>query len=394
MYTQISLSLLLVTFFPLPFSSIILLFFPSGLSLFLILSYVANVAEDELDRDFSLRQSDYLNSYCSESIPTSEYFPLFILVQGILLIAPHFIWGAIYKGDFDSFFAVTEKLDRLRDRKTGVYDPTNFDRVEKLELEFGSKRRRIFLGYILKLVLQFAVCVASIAFGEIVFVNFNFAFDCPTDFSETNIPNRWPLNTTIPCVYASLRVLSIVRYADYILAAIAMSLVLVGLGWCSIRHTKELGAVDVAQFVFQSCLTTKSYVFPQLHEVRMKIHPTDKCWLCCFPLALLSTRCRGCIWCSVRFMLFTPRIHNDLDFLEMCLFRADSSHGRVFKEIQIDKELRKLHGQDHQLLHLFLNVQLDMNALVDEEKKERALSREAEDEESDEGMLHAHYCCN
>ena len=243
-------------------------------------------------------------------------------------------------------------------------------------------------------MLQFAVCVASIAFGEIVFVDFNFAFDCPTDFSETNIPNRWPLNTTIPCVYASLRVLSIVRYADYILAAIAMSLVLVGLGWCSIRHTKELGAVDVAQFVFQSCLTTKSYVFPQLHEVRMKIHPTDKCWLCCFPLALLSTRCRGCIWCSVRFMLFTPRIHNDLDFLEMCLFRADSSHGRVFKEIQIDKELRKLHGQDHQLLHLFLNVQLDMNALVDEEKKERVLSREAEDEESDEGTLHAHYCCN
>ena len=358
-----------------------------------MLRYLANVDQEDIDRDFSLRQSDYLNSFCSQSIPTSEYFPLFILVQGILLIAPHFIWGAIYKGDFDSFFAVTQKLDRLRDRKTGVYDPTNFDRVEKLELEFGSKRRRIFLGYILKLLLQFAVCLGSVVFSEVVFVNFNFAFDCPAGFSETNIPARWPLNTTIPCVYSSLRVLSIVRYADYILVAIAMILVLVGLGWCSIRHTKELGAVDVAQFVFQSCLTTKSYVFPQFHEVRMNIHPTDKCWLCCFPLALL-TKCRGCIWCSVRFMLFTPCIHNDLDFLEMCLFRADSSHGRVFKEIQIDKELRKLHGQDHQLLHLFLNVQLDMIALVDEEKKEKALSKEAEDEESDDSTVSAPYCYN
>ena len=69
-------------------------------------------------------------------------------------------------------------------------------------------------------------------------------------------------------------------------------------------------------------------------------------------------------------MLFAPRIHNDLDFLEMCLFRADSSHGRVFKEILIDKELRKFRGQDHELLHLFLNVQLDMNNLMEDEKEE------------------------
>ena len=57
----------------------------------------------------------------------------------------------------------------------------------------------------------------------------------------------------------------------------------------------------------------------------------------------------------------------------MTLFRADSSHGRVFKEIQIDKELQKLRGRDHQLIHLFLNVQLDMEALIEKEERKQAM---------------------
>ena len=335
---------------------------------------IITVEEDELNREFSIRQSDYFNTYCSQSVPSSEYIPLFILVQSIFLIAPHFIWKAIFKGDFDSFFAVTQKLDRLRDRKTGIYDPTNFDRVEKLELEFGSTKRKIFLSYIFKLILQLLACLGFIIFGETFFIDFTFAFDCPDGFSHTNIPYKWPLNATIPCVYASLRILRLIRYADYILIGISLGLVIVGLVWCFIRHTKELGHSNIAHFVFQSCLTAKSYVSPQPYEVRIKIHPTDKCWFCCLPFALLFSNFKGCIWCSVRFMLFTPRIHNDLDFLEMCLFRADSSHGRVFKEILIDKELRKSRGQDHELLHLFLNVQLDMNDLIKDEK-EKALQR-------------------
>ena len=47
----------------------------------------------------------------------------------------------------------------------------------------------------------------------------------------------------------------------------------------------------------------------------------------------------------------------------------------MFKEILIDKELRKLHGKDHQLIHLFLNVQLDMEALINK-KRAKALQNE------------------
>lgn len=296
----------------------------------------------------------------------------------------------MFKGDFDSFFAVTEKLDRLRDRNTGMYDSTNFDRVEKLELEFGSKRKRIFLSYILKLLLQLAICVATVIFSETYFNDFSFTFKCPVGSNESVVfpnesvvfPENWPLNTTIPCVFTSLRVLSLIRYGDYILTGMAVVLIGVGLIWCVIRHTKELGHIDIAQFVFQSCLTTRTHVFPPFYEVRSKLNPTENCWFCFFPFALCFPCCKGCILCSFRFMLFTPRIQNDLDFLQMTLFRADSSHGRVFKEIQIDKELQKLHGKDHQLIHLFLNVQLDMDALINK-KKDKAV-------QGNDGRLYVH----
>ena len=346
------------------------------------------VDPDELEHEFSFRQADYFNGYCSRSIPPSEFFPLYILVHGILLIAPHFVWGAVFKGDFDSFFAVTRKLDRLRDRNTGEYDPTNFDRVEKLELEFGGKRRNIFLLYIGKLLLQLAVCIGSCIFSAVFFINFSFAFDCPRDFSETNIPEKWPLNRTIPCVYTSLRVLSLVRYVDYILLTLAAALILLGLFWCAVRHTKELGHKDIANFVFQSCLSTKTYVFPPFHEIRSSQHRSDKCWLCCFPLTLFKPGSRGCIACQTQFMLFSPRIRNDLDFFEMYLFRADTSHGRVFKEIQIDKVLRKLRGEDHQLLHLFLDAQRDMRAQIRDREYEESKRRQSEREGQNGEFLH------
>ena len=268
----------------------------------------------------------------------------------------------MFKGDFDSFFAVTRKLDRLRDRNTGEYDPTNFDRVEKLELEFGGKRKKIFLLYIGKLLLQLAVCIGSYIFSDVFFDNFSFAFNCLLNFSEATVSEKWFSNTTIPCVYTSLRIFNLVRYADYILLGLAILLILLGLLWCAVRHTKELGHKEIANFMFQSCLSSKTYVFPPFHEIRSSQHRSDNCWFCCFPFTLLKPRSRGCIGCQTQFMLFSPRIRNDLDFFEMYLFRADTSHGRVFKEIQIDKVLRKLHGEDHQLLHLFINAQKSMKA--------------------------------
>lgn len=343
-----------------------------------------------MDKGYSVRQIDFFNGYCSRSIPPSEFFPLYILVHGILLIAPHFIWTAVFKGDFDSFFAVTRKLDRLRDRNTGEYDPTNFDRVEKLEIEFGS-RRKIFLFYIGKLLLQLCVCIGSYIFSAVFFINFATVFDCPKDLAENDvIPDKWPLNVTIPCIYTSLRILSLVRYADYILLGLAVCLILMGLLWCAIRHTKELGHSDIANFVFQSCLSTKTYVFPPFYEVRRRMNHSDNCWFCCYPFALVTRACRGCIACGFEFKIFSPRIKNDLDFFELYLFRADTSHGRVFKEIQIDKALKKLQGEDHQLLHLFLDAQRDMSAQI----RDKEIAEAERQRQSSQGMVAKKFKCS
>ena len=186
-------------------------------------------------------------------------------------------------------------------------------------------------------------------------------------------------------MYTSLRILSLVRYVDYILLSLAIGLILLGLLWCAIRHTKELGHDDIANFVFQSCLATKTYVFPPFHEIRSKQYRSDNCWFCCFPFSLFKPGNRGCIACQTQFMLFSPRIRNDLDFLEMYLFRADTSHGRVFKEIQIDKVLRKLRGEDHQLLHLFLDAQRDMRAQIQEREFEESKRRRERGEQNSHG---------
>ena len=111
--------------------------------------------------EFARDQAAFINKYCEGSTPFTEYFPVYILVHGLLLISPHYIWSALYKGDFDSFFSIAAKIDRLRTSKTGEYSDESFNRVKKLEREYGGANRKIFLSYVGKLFLQlmFVCCL-------------------------------------------------------------------------------------------------------------------------------------------------------------------------------------------------------------------------------------------
>ena len=337
--------------------------------------YLIYAEPGEREYEFSRSHADYVNNYCARSVPVTEYFPIYILVHGLLLIAPHYVWGAMFKGDFDSFFAIVGRFDRLRDNRTGEYDARNFDRVQKLELEYGGKNRTIFFCYVVKLFLQLLVCIGSTIFSLKFFIDFSFSFNCPDDF-DGDIPPNWPLNTSVPCVFTSLRLLSLVRYADYILLVAAALLIVWGLVWSFVRHTAQLGYVEVAKFAFQSCLTPDSFTFP--HVLSWPAYPNCK----------TNRRC-----CTFRYPyislynLVSPRIRNDLDFLLMRLFRADASHGKVFKDIQVNKELTSLLGRDHQLLHLYINVQQDMAQAgeipEDEEDSSEEENREEEDRQGD-----------
>ncbi len=300
--------------------------------------------------EFGRGQTSYINNYCARSIPKTEYFPIYILIHGLFLIVPHYIWNALHNGNFDSFFSIVDKLDRLRD-KSGEYDSKNFDLVTKLELEYSG--RTIYYTYILKLILQLAVCIGSLSFSSWYFLDcdFSFSFCCPNDNSCTvseeanitcpvnitgRIPKGWPLILNVPCVYASLRVLNLVRYADFILLGIAVLLVLFGLIWCFVRHTKQLGHEAIAKFSYHSCLNANLHSFPspvfwpvyKFYEQSVDPKKRQKLikyfWLFTHYPQLHLTN------------LFSPRILNDLDFLLLMLFRADTSHGQVFKDIQVN----------------------------------------------------------
>ena len=288
--------------------------------------------------EFARDQATFLNRYCIGSIPTTEYFPVFILVHGLLLVAPHFIWSSIYKGDFDSFFSIAGKIDRLRNSTTGEYSEDNFDRVKKLEIEYGGENRRIFDSYIGKLCIQFVVCAVSIGLSAGWLKDFSFSFVCPRELDEEGvIPDEWPLNMTVPCVYTSLRILAIVRVVDFILTGLAAVLILYGIFWCVVRHTQQLGHQEVAKFAFQSCLKSDLYEFPPiirfggrdfLKRIQKDYEIGSFVKYLLWPLAhkVHSFGFRNC---------FNPGIRNDLDFLLLTLFRADASHGKVFKDIQV-----------------------------------------------------------
>ena len=289
--------------------------------------------------EFARDQATFINKYCVGSIPFTEYFPVYILVHGLLLVSPHYIWSTVYKGDFDSFFSIAGKIDRLRTSSTGEYSKESFDRVKKLDVEYGGTKKLIFSSYFFKLLIQLAVCAGSVALSAIWLTDFSFSFDCPRVLVEDEVtPGEWPLNTTVPCVYTTLRVLRIIRVVDFLLTGLAVALIVYGLIWCFVRHS-QLGYRQVAKFTFQSGLTPDIYVpSPIIHMKGNKFYGifqrNFKTNCCLRWLLWLVTRRR--FWSVVQIRnCFSPRIMNDLDLFLLFLFRADASHGKVFKEIQV-----------------------------------------------------------
>ena len=296
----------------------------NGVSCFL----PSTVGNDGSIYELNPLQGRYVNDYCAcaRSVPLTEFFPIFVVINGALLVIPHYVWSSLFKADFDSFFAIVEKLDRLRDFDTGEFDQKNFDRVRKLEIEYGGKGKQpwIFITYIVKLGIQLIITITLMIVSKPIFNDFSVIFDCPQEFLPTI---KIPSNTTVPCVYVSLKLLGHIQIAMYIFNGVAILLILIGFVWCFMRHTKELGTRDVAKFVFTSCLTAELFSYPRLDSV-------------------------------VKYrQIFHPRIKKDLDFLLMRLYQADSSHGCDFRSIQIEKELSVLRGNDRMLIHCVMHIQ-------------------------------------
>ena len=314
--------------------------------------------------NFSISKGNYINSYCYGSLPNAQYYLVFVLITALVVIAPHYLWSAYFAAQFDFFFDLIKNLDRLRDTLTGEYKPQNFEIVKKLEEKF--RKPRIFLLYILKLVLQFFFCTIALGVNIWFFEvdDFSVKFNCPRncEFDDddnlncTGPDQYWPLNERFNCVYNSFRLLDFLHKAMFALLGMMICVLSIGFFWsCLGRHTNELGAKRIADFCFNSCLQPDAFSFTPWTAL-----------LTCKRRKQKSTNvsCRNCLtaiysWFRRILRYFNPRITNDLDFLLMRLFEADSGHGQVFKDVQIVKHLYTQNSDDHKRLYLLNKIQSD-----------------------------------
>ena len=288
-------------------------------------------------------QVAYFNNYCYGSLPSSQYYLIFIIISALIIIAPHYLWTSYFGAYFNFFFDLAKKLKDLRETD-GEYSPYNFQLVKKLEHNFSSPSPWMFRWYKLKLLAQLGACMIVQAVNAFYLdaEDFEESFSCPTD---TNLLNTtvWPLPEQVTCVYNSLTLLYFLRNTALGLVTAAIVVCIIGLVWCYTRHTTELGAKEIATFCHNSCLPPKEYPFLSTRMVLKRI-------LCCSKKTQSSRDlpdgsshnenpyCCPCLLSGLK-QAINPRIHTDLDFLVTRLFYANSGHGQVFKDIQIQKEL-------------------------------------------------------
>ena len=74
--------------------------------------------KDNVDRD----QVAYINKFCFDSLPITTYFPFFVFIRGLLVIAIHYLWVWVCEADFTYFFGAVNQLDQFRNPDTGMFN--------------------------------------------------------------------------------------------------------------------------------------------------------------------------------------------------------------------------------------------------------------------------------
>lgn len=286
-------------------------------------------------------QEDYVDSYCAQSVPDTQYLPIFVLVQGVLVASWHYLWKSSFTSHFDYFFSLAKTLTRLSDETTGEYPRKNLNIIKKLEIEFSTfSPSKILRWYQAKLGAQLITAVVSMLFLFLVFTNFDVNFNCP------RIENQyWPIpGEKINCIFTSLRLFSLVRVADAFLLVLVILAVLWGFIWSISRHTTELGCTNVALFSYTTGISPEYFLpKPMFSHIR----------------GFFANICSARIGQEIVLRFFSPRIKTDLDFLLMMLYRTDSGLGHSFKEGQIYTSYKRLSDAD--LLRLNIHIRTKRN---------------------------------
>lgn len=286
------------------------------------------------DLNVSEGQESFTNSYCAQSVPDTQYLPIFVLIHGILIAIWHYIWKSSFTSQLNLFMTLASELSRLNDETTGGYPPRNLAIIRKLESKFSAYGRRdIFTWYQLKLCLQLLVALASLLTTAFVFTEFDVDFQCPRDGLNND---SWPFpGQQVTCIFTSLRLFALVRVFDILLLTFIVVVLVWGLLWSIWRHPHELGHKNVALFSFSSGLPA-SYFVPRPTLLN--------------PVAFWRGICSRRILQELKLRFLVPRITTDLEFLLILLFRSDSSLAHSFKEGQILMHYAALVDMDREVV--------------------------------------------
>ena len=288
------------------------------------------------DLNTSDSQDAFIHNFCAQSIPITQYLPIFLLVHGILIGLCHFMWKSSFNSHLGFFFSLAKGLIRLREEITGAYPTQNVTIIKRLELEFSSyRRRRVFTWYQLKIIAQFLVAVASLLVSFLVFTDFNVEFKCPRGGASGNTAT-WPYpDLQVDCIFTSLRLFALVRIVDALFLALIIVILLWGILWTLWRHPQELNAKNIALFAFTTGLDGLFFVPRSVFGN---------------PLGFFRGLCSRRAFEELKLRFFTPRIRTDLDFFLLLLYRTDSGLAHSFREGQIYLEHKALMELDHQLI--------------------------------------------
>lgn len=256
-------------------------------------------------------QSAFVNSWCSRLLPYTQYYTLLVVIQGVLIYIPHYIWASIHASSFEFYFSFVGTLERLRKPEIGKYCRRNTSVVHRLKERYGE-RSEIFLTYILKLIVQLIFTVFFLVISILYFKDFRTIFLCPSDKNEPS-----PFDQ-VECVYSRFQFVEVLRYVDISVLSLGcvvlmIALILVAVRASSLnRNHRDL----VANFSYHSGLKPNYFV-------------------------------PGKIICP---------IFHDIDFLLLKLLYTDEGFGKLLQDIQIEEEAGLLFEADIQSLSIYTYI--------------------------------------
>ncbi len=294
---------------------------------------------EELDATES--QDRFIQNFCSQSIRTIQYLPIFVLIHGFLIGAFHYVWKSSFSNQFSYFFTHAKALCPFKDEETGEYPYKNVIIVKKLQLKFSAYNRYQVLGwYRVKLAVQLCIAFVSFIISFAIFAeNFDSEFDCPS--GQEN--GAWPYgNTTVQCISTSVQLFWLIRLVDVILLVLVIGMLLWGILWMTIwPHPKELNYKQAALFTFATGVDSAFYVSKSLSYYLGVLFVNVFCWV--------GRKARERFRDEVE-PPFVPRISTDLHLFLLLLYRTDSSLGHAFYEGQVYLQHKALMELDQWLI--------------------------------------------